>query len=169
MSLQSMFSGRSDLEITIRKPAIPDLISGKGETEGRENKRRPSIPSEDAEREAKTPALSGIEIAPQTDVQMERCLCRIERRQSSLIAYVNMEHPDVAESMKSRPANTRALSFLITGQIAELMAKDDQMRREMFPKNVNDEIDSIRGDGVSSYIMRLLVDRVRGHKTPVIT
>jgi hypothetical protein len=160
-----MFSGRSDLEITIRKPSIPDLDSGDGDKEGGERKRRPSTPNEDAEREAKTSALSGIEIAPQTDIQMERCLCRIERRHSSLIAYVNMEHPDVAEAMKSRPANTRALSFLITGQIAELMAKDDQMRREMFPKQTIDEIDAFRGDGLSSYIMRILVDRVRGHKT----
>lgn len=165
MSLQAMFSGRSDLEITIRKPSIPDLDSGDGDKEGGERKRRPSTPNEDAEREAKTSALSGIEIAPQTDIQMERCLCRIERRHSSLIAYVNMEHPDVAEAMKSRPANTRALSFLITGQIAELMAKDDQMRREMFPKQTIDEIDAFRGDGLSSYIMRILVDRVRGHKT----
>ena len=99
---------------------------------------------------------------------MERCLCRVERRSSSLIAYVNMEHPDVAEAMKSRPANTRALSFLITGQIAEMMAKDDELRREMFPKNVNEQIDSVRGDGVSSYIMRLLVDRVRGHKIEAV-
>ena len=169
MSLQSMFSGRSDLEITIRRPAVPDLESGKGDAEEKqEHKHRPSVANDDAEREAKTPALSGIEIAPQTDIQMERCLCRVERRSSSLIAYVNMEHPDVAESMKSRPANTRALSFLITGQIAEMMAKDDELRREMFPKNVNEQIDSVRGDGVSSYIMRLLVDRVRGHKIEAV-
>lgn len=165
VSLQSMFSGRSDLEITIRRPSVPDIESGSGNADdSSEHTRRPSMPNDDAEREAKTPALSGIEIAPQTDIQMERCLCRVERRQSSLIAYVNMEHPDVVESMISRPANTRALSFLITGQIAEMMAKDEEMRREIFPKIVNEQIDKIREDGASSYIMRLLVDRVRGHK-----
>lgn len=167
ISLQAMFSGRSDLEVTIRKPAVPDIDSGTGSGE-EHHKRKPSHPNEDAERDAKTPALTGIEIAQQTDAQMDRCLCRIERRQTSLIAYVNMEHPDVAESMKSRPANTRALSFLITGQIAELMAKDDQLRREVFPKNVNEEIDNIRGDGASSYIMRLLIDRVRGHRVETV-
>lgn len=163
MSLQSIFTGKCALEVTVRAPAIPDLPSGGPAGVTAPHLRKPHEPSTDASRDAQAPAISGIEIVPQDDTQMRRCLCTIERRQSSLFAFVNIEHPDVAEAMKARPANTRALTFLITSQIAELVAKDDDLRKDMFSKGVLHEIEQNEGTS-APFIMRVLVDRMRGHR-----
>jgi hypothetical protein len=105
-----------------------------------------------------TMATPEIDLISQSDEAMEGELCRVENTRDKVIVYVNKDHYAIREALNVQPINRLMLNALVTREIADELANDQELRKRVFPRSVTPTLDEQELGHRTRYIHRLLMD-----------
>lgn len=140
LNLQIALDGKATVTVTRSKVDIPEMPEPTGEEGGEEPEPKVSDEGE-GDKPLDRPAKSQIYIAKVSDHEIDGLLCLAELRQGKdIIVSVNKDHIVIQTALIQRPVNKMLLNQAIIGEIANELASDPDICRQVFRRRHADAI-----------------------------
>jgi hypothetical protein len=178
LQLQTAFNSNMQIDVKVGGERIPrpDANENIGERQGTDTEDAEKEPNQSAELEPTSnigddvedskPAITQITIFRSTDKEMAGTLCRADIWDGNqVVVEVNKDHHFIQEALKSKPVNRVALNFAVTREIAAELSYHQEILQKMFQPRVFKEIDKFDEQERERFVTRLLIDRVRSHRS----
>lgn len=161
LSLTESLREVSMIRVTVPRD-LPDFDKFADEPRGREFKEK-SEPQQKEEgndnAEQPRPAETMIQLVELSDEAMSGTLCNAQRDQDDIIVTVNRDHPWIVEALKAKPINRRALSYMVSREIARKLIEDDGLLKKVLTPSLFAAVQEKDEANREGYITRLLLDR----------